>query len=73
QGDPQKIIHEILLAENNDKDISSPKPLWRAILGFYVTQPCPDIVAQFLRGEEITLLHNDDPDGSSDSLPEQST
>ncbi|WP_113631747.1 kinetochore protein [Pectobacterium peruviense] len=70
QGDPQKIIHEIQLAENNDKDI---KPLWRAILGFYVTQPCPDIVTQFLRGEEIALPVDENPSESNDSLLEQPT
>lgn len=69
QDDPNKILNEILLKERNGDEGESSKPLWRDILGFYISQPCPEIIERFLNDEPILSSHND-VEEDSESLPE---
>lgn len=69
QVDPNKILNDILLKEKNGDDKESSKLLWREILGFYISQPCPEIIERFLNDEPVLALHNDVED-DSESLPE---
>nr|WED68810.1 hypothetical protein PJ912_00155 [Pectobacterium colocasium] len=63
---PQTVLRELLEleAESNTEDIELCKPLWRTILGFYISSDCPEIITKFLNGEEIDLPQH----GVSDSL-----
>ncbi|AKJ41263.1 coiled-coil domain-containing protein [Pragia fontium] len=68
--DPEKIVDELLLKERNDNDeMESLKPLWRAILGFYVSPSCPEIIERFLNNEPMMLFH-DDVDECNEGLSE---
>ncbi|WP_431889866.1 kinetochore protein [Pectobacterium colocasium] len=66
RNDPQTVLRELLEleAESNTEDIELCKPLWRTILGFYISSDCPEIITKFLNGEEIDLPQH----GVSDSL-----
>jgi hypothetical protein len=55
QNDPQIVLRDLLEAESNAEDIELCKPLWRTILGFYISSDCPEIITKFLNGEEIDL------------------
>lgn len=55
QNDPQTVLRDLLDAESNTDDIELCKPLWRTILGFYISSDCPEIITKFLNGEEIDL------------------
>lgn len=67
--DPNKILNDILLKEKNGNDMESSKLLWRNILGFYISQPCPEIIERFLN-DEMVLSPHDDVEKDSESLPE---
>ncbi|AYW90362.1 Uncharacterised protein [Yersinia pseudotuberculosis] len=68
--EPEKILNELLVKERTDNDeIESSKPLWRAILGFYVSQSCPEIIERFLNDESMVPPH-DDIEECNESLSE---
>lgn len=68
--EPEKILDELLLKERSDNnEIEVLKPLWRAILGFYVSQSCPEIIERFLN-DELVLSPHDDVEEYTESLPE---
>lgn len=58
-NDPQTVLEDLLEAESNAEEIELCKPLWREILGFYISSDCPEIITRFLNGEEIDLLQRD--------------
>lgn len=72
-NNPNKILNELLLKEKSGDEIEHLKPLWRAILGFYVSQSCPEIIKQFLNDEEISQLNNEDTEKYNDNLSAQFT
>lgn len=72
-NDPNEIVNELLLKEKSGDDAEHLKSLWRAILGFYVSHPCPEIIEQFLNNEEMNQLNNDDTEKYNDNLSAQST
>ncbi|KHT34504.1 hypothetical protein [Pectobacterium carotovorum] len=68
--EPEKILDQLLLKERNENNkIEASKPLWRAILGFYVSQSCPEIIERFLNDESVLTSH-DDVEEYTESLPE---
>ncbi|WP_345863287.1 hypothetical protein [Shewanella algae] len=64
QNDPQTVLRDLLEAESNTEGPELCKPLWRTILGFYISSDCPEIITKFLNGEQIELSQH----GVSDSL-----
>lgn len=54
-NDPQTVLEELFDAESSAKDIDFCKPLWRSILGFYISSECPEIITKFLDDEEINF------------------
>ncbi|EEQ02998.1 hypothetical protein yrohd0001_2190 [Yersinia rohdei ATCC 43380] len=71
-NDPNEILNELLLKEKSGDDVEHLKPLWRAILGFYVSQPCPEIIERFLNDEEMNQLNNGDTEKYNANLFAQS-
>ncbi|CAI0724953.1 kinetochore protein [Serratia ficaria] len=71
QVDPNKILNDILLKEKNGDGIESSKLLWRDILGFYISQPCPEIIERFLNDEPIFPLHDHVEEYSESLLKDQ--
>jgi len=65
QNDPQTVLRDLLEAESNAEDIEPCKPLWRTILGFYISSDCPEIITKFLNGEEIDLPQHGVSDSST--------
>jgi len=65
QNDPQIVLRDLLEAESNAEDIELCKPLWRTILGFYISSDCPEIITKFLNGEEIDLPQHGVSDSST--------
>lgn len=64
QNDPQTVLRDLLKIESSTEDIELSKPLWRTILGFYISSDCPEIIKKFLNGEQIDLSQH----GVSDAL-----
>lgn len=65
QNDPENVLRDLLEAESNAEDIELCKPLWRTILGFYISSDCPEIITKFLNGEEIDLPQHGVSDSST--------
>ncbi|WP_258087096.1 kinetochore protein [Xenorhabdus bovienii] len=58
--EPGNVLGELLdIIECNSKNTSLCNTLWREVLGFYVSSDCPEIITQFLNGEEIELSQDD--------------
>lgn len=64
KNDPQTVLRDLLKVESNTEDIKLSKPLWRTVLGFYISSDCPEIIMKFLNGEQIDLSQH----GVSDAL-----
>ena len=56
--EPENVLANLLDAEKNAEEITFRKPLWREILGFYISSDCPEIIIQFLDDEEISFPQN---------------
>ncbi|MFK8259035.1 kinetochore protein [Erwinia sp. AnSW2-5] len=71
--EPEKILDQLLLTKRNDNNkIEVTRPLWRAILGFYVSQSCPEIIERFLNDEPVLSPHDDIEEDSESFLEDQS-